>query len=110
MAVCWVRLDRSSVFENASSKLPSALEGLAKVRQMPWTHRELAQFHGRGVEILHGLAAKVEDRSSDRRIPSATLALALDANAAQLSKPYSQKTGTQRFVKTLASASARYRP
>jgi hypothetical protein len=102
LSVCWVRLDRSGVFGNASSTLSSALEGLAKVLQMLWTHREIAQFHGRGVETLRGLAAKVQDHSSDRRTPSATLALALDANAAQLSKPYSQKTSTQRSVKNLS--------
>ena len=77
--------------------------------RMPWTHRELVQFDGRDAEILHGLEARVQDRSSDLRIPSATLALALDANAVQLSKPCSQKTSTQRFVETLASASARHR-
>jgi hypothetical protein len=92
----------------ASSTVSSALEGLVKVLQMRWTHRGFSQFHHRGVEILHGLETNVPDRSSAYRIPSATRALARDANAARLSKPHSQKTSTPRFVKTLASASARH--
>jgi hypothetical protein len=82
------------------------LEGLVKVLQMPWTDRGFSQFHRRGVEILHEM--NVPDRSSAYRIPSATRALARDANAAQISKLYSQKTSTQWFVAFLASVSASF--
>jgi hypothetical protein len=57
---------------------------------MPRTHRELVQFDGTGVEILHGLARKVQARSSDLRIPSATLALALDANSTAFKAIFSE--------------------
>jgi hypothetical protein len=52
---------------------------------MPWTDRGFSQFHRRGVETLHELEANVPDRSSAYRIPSATRALARDANAVQIS-------------------------
>jgi hypothetical protein len=94
----------------ASSTVSWALEGLVTVLQMPWTHRGFSQIHRRGVEILH--ETNVPDRSSAYRIPSATRALARDANAAQISKlysQYSQKTSIQWFVAFLASGWSQHR-
>src|SRR5271169_1460885 len=92
-----------------NSTVSSVLAGLAKVLQKPWSRRELAQFHRRGVEILRGFEVTVQDRLQAYPFPSAKRSSGCDEKGAPSLRLRSRSTKTRRPALQQAFVSSQHR-